>query len=177
MSQGSPGASLTLEALNRLPDEAARTELERCCGARRWIAGMLAQRPFPDRATLLEAARDVWRGLGPEDWREAFTHHPRIGDIEGLRKRFATTAAWASAEQAGASSASEEVLRSLAEGNRRYEERFGHIFIVCATGKSAAEMNALLYERLGNDPETELRIAAGEQAKITQLRLEKLLSS
>lgn len=168
---------MTLEELNQLPDDAARAELERCCGARRWIAGMLAQRPFADRGTLLEAASDVWRGLGPEDWREAFTHHPRIGDVEGLRKRFATTAAWASVEQAGTASASEEVLWSLAEGNRRYEERFGHIFIVCATGKSAAEMDALLRARLGNDPEMELRIAAGEQEKITRLRLEKLLSS
>ena len=177
MTQGIPTASMTTEELNRLPDETARTEFERCCGARRWITGMLARRPFADRAALMETASEVWRGLGPEDWREAFTHHPRIGDIEGLRKRFATTAAWASAEQAGAAAASEEVLRSLAEGNRRYEERFGHIFIVCATGKSAAEMDALLRARLGNDPESELRIAAGEQEKILRLRLEKLLSS
>jgi 2-oxo-4-hydroxy-4-carboxy-5-ureidoimidazoline decarboxylase len=168
---------MTIEELNRLPDTTARAELERCCGAGRWITGVLARRPFADRAALLQAATDVWRGLGPEDWREAFTHHPRIGDVEGLRKRFATTAAWAGAEQAGTASASEEVLRSLAEGNRRYEERFGHIFIVCATGKSAAEMDALLRARLGNDPETELRIAAGEQEKITRLRLEKFLSS
>jgi 2-oxo-4-hydroxy-4-carboxy-5-ureidoimidazoline decarboxylase len=168
---------MTIEELNRLPDEKARAELERCCGARRWIAGMLARWPFADPEALVGAASEVWRGLGPEDWCEAFTHHPRIGDMEALRKRFATTAAWASAEQAGTASASEEVLRSLAEGNRRYEERFGHIFIVCATGKSAREMDALLRARLGNDPETELRIAAGEQEKILRLRLEKLLSS
>ena len=113
--------------------------------------------------------------LGEPEWREAFAHHPRIGDMASLRARFASTAGWAADEQRGAAQATEETLAALARGNRVYEERFGCIFIVCATGKSAAEMLALLEARLGNDPEHEMRMAADEQMKITRLRLEKLL--
>ncbi len=107
---------------------------------------------------------------------EAFSHHPRIGDVDSLRKKFATTADWATSEQSGAQAASEAVLRDLAQGNRDYEARFGHIFIVCATGKSAAEMLALLRARIDHAPDVELRIAAAEQEKIAHLRLDKLLN-
>jgi 2-oxo-4-hydroxy-4-carboxy-5-ureidoimidazoline decarboxylase len=138
---------------------------------------MMARRPFADAAALRAAADEVWSALSHGDWLEAFSHHPRIGDVEGLRARFASTRTWAEGEQAGARAASDEVLRALAEGNRAYEARFGHIFIVCATGKSAEEMLALLRARLPNDPVAEARVAAGEQAKITRLRLEKLLAS
>src|SRR5262245_37656217 len=137
---------------------------------------MLARRPFRDREALFDAGEATWLALEPGDWRAAFAHHPKIGDIASLRSRFASTAAWADGEQAGARAASEATLTRLAAGNRAYEERFGYIFIVCATGKSAAEMASLLERRLGNDPKTELRIAANEQAKITRLRLEKLLN-
>jgi len=125
----------------------------------------------------MAAAEAVWNALSPEDWREAFTHHPRIGDKEALRQRFASTRGWAEAEQAGALAASEDVLDALAAGNRDYEERFGYIFIVCATGKSADEMLALLRARLAHDLEDEIRFAAAEQARITRLRLEKLLAT
>jgi 2-oxo-4-hydroxy-4-carboxy-5-ureidoimidazoline decarboxylase len=160
--------------INTWNEAEARTALLRCCGSTRWAARMCTLRPFADRSALFTAAEAVWRGLSREDWLEAFAAHPRIGDLDSLRHKFAATAEWASGEQAGARGASEEVLHALAEGNRAYETRFGHIFIVCATGKSAAEMLALLRERLNNTPEEELRVAAAEQEKITRIRLEKL---
>ena len=165
-----------LPRLNDLPAAEARAELLRCCGSSRWVKAMLARRPIADAATLFAAADEVWWSLEPAEWREAFAHHPRIGDRDSLRARFATTAQWAAGEQAGVDEAAEELLASLAEANQAYEERFGYIFIVCATGKSAEEMLALLLARLPHPPQEEIRIAAGEQARITRLRLEKLLS-
>lgn len=165
-----------LSRLDAAPVAEARADLLRCCGATRWVEAMLGRRPFADQSSMLAAAEDSFRGLRRDDWLEAFAHHPRIGDLDGLRARFASTRAWAAGEQAGAASADEDVLRALATGNQEYEERFGHIFIVCATGKTAAEMLGLLQERLPNPPETELRIAAGEQEKITRLRLLKLIA-
>jgi len=161
--------------MNALPAAVARAELERCCGARRWIDAMVASRPFADAAALDAASERAFDRLARADWLEAFGHHPKIGDVAALRARFASTAAWAGAEQRGAATAPETTLRSLAEGNRAYEERFGYIFIVCATGRSAEEMLAMLDQRLANDPAAELAIAAAEQRKITRLRLEKLL--
>jgi 2-oxo-4-hydroxy-4-carboxy-5-ureidoimidazoline decarboxylase len=166
-----------LPRLNEMSAEAAQAELLRCCGSSRWAEALAAARPFADAAALYAAAESVWWELSPGDWREAFAHHPKIGDREALRARFASTAAWAAKEQAGALAAAEDVLDALAEGNRAYEERFGYIFIVCATGKTAAEMLALLRERLPNDPAKELLLAAGEQAKITRLRLARLLEA
>lgn len=161
--------------LNILQPEAARNLFERCCGSRAWIDAMLAARPFADRASLFAAAERAAERLERADWLEAFAHHPRIGDVAALREKFASTAAWAGAEQGGAAGAPEAVLEALVRGNRAYEARFGYIFIVCATGKRADEMLALLESRLPNDPVTELAIAAAEQRKITRLRLEKLL--
>jgi 2-oxo-4-hydroxy-4-carboxy-5-ureidoimidazoline decarboxylase len=135
---------------------------------------MLARRPFGSRIGLLTAAREEWDALEPRDWREAFSHHPKIGDRASLRERFPTTHEHSEKEQAGVSGASDAVLDALADGNRAYEVRFGYIFIVCATGKSAEAMLALLRDRLSNQPDDELLIAAGEQAKITALRLEAL---
>jgi 2-oxo-4-hydroxy-4-carboxy-5-ureidoimidazoline decarboxylase len=164
-----------LKRLNAASMIEAIAGFDRCCGAPRWAARMADARPFADEARLFAAADTIWWALGPDDWREAFTHHPRIGDREALRTRFADTQQWAEGEQAGALTATDAVLDSLAEGNRVYEARFGFVFIVCATGKSAPEMLGLLQGRLANPPEAELRIAASEQAKITRLRLEKLL--
>jgi len=135
---------------------------------------MTSRRPFTGDIQLYAVADEVWAGLERKDWLEAFAAHPRIGDVDSLRKKFATTSAWCESEQSGTASAAEEVLRRLAEGNRDYEAKFGYIFIVCATGKTAEEMLAILRSRLPNDPETELGLAAAEQAKITRLRLEKL---
>jgi 2-oxo-4-hydroxy-4-carboxy-5-ureidoimidazoline decarboxylase len=166
------------ELLNRLEPDAAAAALRRCCGAERWVQALLAARPFASTAALHEQALRVWNGLAASDYLEAFSHHPQIGEnLEQLRRRFAATHSLSSREQAGVDSADESTLLSLREGNRAYRERFGHIFIVCATGKSAAEMLALLRQRLGNEPAAELAIAAAEQARITRLRLDGLGTS
>jgi len=166
---------MKLSELNALPAEHARAALERCCGSSRWVEAMLAERPFADREALLSAAERAGGGLGGEDWLEAFSHHPRIGDAAALRQRFAATAAWAGDEQRGAADGPERTLEALARGNQAYERRFGYVFIVCATGKRAGEMLALLEARLPNDPALELDVTAAEQMKITRLRLDKLL--
>ena len=166
---------MTLEQLNRLDDAAAHAALERCCGARRWVERVCTARPYRDRAALSAAAEHAFEALERADWLEAFAHHPKIGDVASLRAKYASTAAWAGEEQRGASAAGEATLEALADGNRAYEQRFGYIFIVCATGKSADEMLALLHARMPNPPERELKVAAEEQMKITRLRLEKLL--
>jgi len=132
---------------------------------------MLQRRPFGNDARLLSAARIEWFGLSESDWLEAFSHHPPIGDRASLESRFPGTHDLSSKEQAGVGGANAEVIAALAEANAHYLERFGFIFIVCATGKSAEEMLGLLRDRLNNDRATELRIAANEQAKITALRL------
>ena len=157
--------------LNALSEERARAALGRCCGARHWVDGMLAARPFASDAELLAAAERVWWGLGRADWLEAFAAHPRIG------ARAEAMTDWARREQAGANGAAEATLAALAQGNRTYEKRFGHLFLICATGRTADEMLGALRGRLTNDPTTELRIAAEEQAKITRLRLHKLVVS
>ncbi|MCZ7678176.1 MAG: 2-oxo-4-hydroxy-4-carboxy-5-ureidoimidazoline decarboxylase [Sandaracinaceae bacterium] len=162
-------------ALDAMDLETARAALTRCCGARRWVDGMLARRPFGADEALMEAADQVWSTMEREDVLEAFTHHPRIGaSVEELRKRFASTSAWSAGEQGAVAAAGEETLRALSAGNAAYEARYGFIFIVCATGKSAEEMLALLNARMGHEPGDELRVAAAEQAKITKLRLAKL---
>ena len=166
---------MTLDAFNAVPRAEALADLIKCCGAHRWAEQVADRRPFSSPEALLAAADEAWAKMEREDILEAFTHHPKIGDVDSLRKKFASTAAWASGEQSGVNSAAEEVIRGLAEGNRRYEERFGYIFIVCATGKSAAEMLAILVGRLGNEPGRELAVAAEEQRKITAIRINKLL--
>lgn len=166
---------MTLERLNALPDDEAEAAFLTCCGATRWAREMARRRPFASRAEVLETAAEVWLALDPEDWDEAFRAHPRIGERKAAPAQSAQAAAWSAQEQAGAATAGDEVAAALAEGNRAYEERFGRIYIVCATGKTADEMLAILRGRLANDPATELHAAAAEQAKITALRLEKLL--
>jgi len=164
-----------LVRLNDLESTDAHEKLARCCGATQWVAHMLAHRPFSTVEQLQQTADTIWWSLGPADWREAFSHHPKIGDLASLRSKFAATQAWAAGEQASVRQASEAILTGLAAGNADYEAKFGYIFIVCATGKSAAEMLELLQQRLPNEPETEIRLAAEEQRKITQIRLRKLL--
>jgi 2-oxo-4-hydroxy-4-carboxy-5-ureidoimidazoline decarboxylase len=166
---------MRLAELNAIPLAAAREAFERCCGAKAWVEGMCTARPFADLEALHAVAERVARPLGRPDRLEAFAHHPRIGDAAALREKFAATRAWAGEEQSGAADAADEVMEALVAGNRAYESRFGYIFIVYATGKSAAEMLALLQARIDNTPERELEIAWEEQMKITRLRLDKLV--
>jgi OHCU decarboxylase len=166
-----------LDRLNALPPDNAVRELLTCCGSREWARRMAAARPFADEAALLERADEVWWALEERDWLEAFRSHPRIGEKKAEAGQTSREQAWSAGEQAGMSSAAAQTQRALAEGNRAYDERFGFIYIVCATGKTADEMLALLRQRLGNDPAAELRVAAGEQSKITRIRLEKLLAA
>ena len=163
-------------ALDSMPPERARATLSTCCGSSRWVEEMLSRAPFGTRGALFQTADSVWSSLGREDILEAFAQHPEIGgDIARLRERFAVDSVKLSErEQVTVQAASEATLLALRDGNRAYKERFGYIFIVCATGKSADEMLVLLRERLNNDPRKELEVAAREQAKITRLRLEKL---
>lgn len=167
---------MTLDALNALPAGEAEARFLTCCHAARWAREMAARRPFADAGALLRAADEAWWALGAADWEEAFAAHPRIGERAPAPAQTEREAAWSRQEQAGAASAPADVAGALAEGNRAYEERFGRTYIVCATGKSAAEMLEILRGRLGNDPATELRAAAAEQARITRIRLEKLLA-
>jgi len=166
---------IALARLNQAARETALAELGRLCGSARWAELVAEQRPFATPAALLHAAEAAFAALGRDDWLEAFRAHPRLGDREALRAKFADPRAWAAGEQAGAATADDTTLDALMQGNRDYEARFGHIFILCATGKSAAQMLLDLRGRLSNPPDIELAIAAGEQRKITRLRLPKLL--
>lgn len=167
---------MTLHDLNILPKDQLKEELLKCCGSKTWVEKMLPFFPADDMVELLNDAEDQWYECSQADWLEAFTHHPKIGDIESLKKKFASTAQWAGNEQGAVNSASDETLKALAKGNDEYEKKFGFIFIVCATGKSADEMLALLNERLPNTKEEEINNAMEEQNKITLLRLQKLLT-
>jgi 2-oxo-4-hydroxy-4-carboxy-5-ureidoimidazoline decarboxylase len=135
---------------------------------------MLGRRPFGSRAALLAAAREEWFALSPDAWREAFAHHPKIGDLGDLRTRFAATGHLSELEQTGVAGATDAVLAMLAEANRAYEQKFGFIFIVCASGRSPGLMLDMLLTRLRNDPAQEILFAAEEQAQITARRLEAL---
>ena len=166
-------ANSNLAALNALPPEMAEAALLACCGSERWARRMVQRRPFEDASDLVAAADAIWLELAPENWLEAFSKHPKIG--EKAQQESKQERAWSEQEQAAAKLTPELTKAALAEGNRAYEKRFGYIFIVCASGKTAEEMLAILSARLQNDPDTELRIAAEEQRKITELRLKKFL--
>jgi len=167
---------MTLQELNTISQPQLRQELQKCCGSATWVKMMMAYFPADSMVGLLEQAEEIWYECSEDDWKEAFAHHPKIGDIGSLTQKFASTAQWASDEQSAVNTASPETIAALAEGNRLYEEKFGYIFIVCATGMPADEMLALLQHRLKNDPEKEISMAAAEQNKITKLRLQKLIA-
>lgn len=168
---------MKLADFNSLDKELIFCELEKCCGSSQWIKAMIAARPYASKQLLHEFSDKVWNNLDDEDYLQAFTLHPQIGDIDSLKKKFASTASWAGNEQKGTSLATDEVLTELKNGNDQYLNTFGFIFIVCATGKSAQQMLDLLTARLNNDKITELLNAAAEQNKITHLRLDKLLEN
>ncbi|MFN8655527.1 MAG: 2-oxo-4-hydroxy-4-carboxy-5-ureidoimidazoline decarboxylase [Candidatus Obscuribacterales bacterium] len=160
--------------LNALSEAQAVEELERCCGSKTWAAQMCARRPFADPEAVHSAADEIWSRASEADVLEALSHHPKIGDVSNLRAKFASTEKWAANEQSAVRQASDDVLHALHAGNVEYEAKFGFIFVVFATGKSADQMLAILQERLPNGREQELQNAAAEQRKITHNRLEKL---
>jgi len=163
-----------LDWLNSLPTEVAAKELLQCCGSKRWARQVTDARPYENLEALVATANDIWWSLDRDDWLEAFRSHPKIGE-----KKTAETlsAKWSGQEQAGVNAASTDTTNALAALNRAYEQKFGYIFIICATGKTSAEMLAALRQRIEHDEAEELPIAAGEQSKITELRLKKLLTT
>ena len=166
-----------LASLNSLSPADAEEQFLKCCGSRSWAEQMSAARPFDSIAALEIVAERVWWSLDPPDWLEAFRSHPKIGGKKAAAPTAAEAQKWSEDEQSGVRDSPRQTLDDLARLNQTYEEKFGYIFIVCASGKSSEEMLSLLRERLGNDAAEELRIAAAEQAKITRLRLEKLLGT
>jgi OHCU decarboxylase len=165
----------TLARWNRLGAEEAEGEILPCCGSRAWARAMAARRPFANQASLLAFSDETWRNLGEADWMEAFRSHPRIGESQTERLGEARSAAWSAREQSDARAAGDEVKQALAEANREYERRFDRIFIVCASGKGAAEILQILRKRLHNDPQAELQESAEQQRRITQIRLTRWL--
>ena len=163
--------------LNSLTSEEAATELLQCCGSKRWASAMANARPYPTLETLLAKAHDIWWSLDRSDWLEAFRSHPRMGEKKATDKVSAQSQQWSGQEQSGVANASLETVSSLVALNEAYGQKFGFIFIICASGKTSDEMLTALRERLEHDPEAELPIAAAEQARITELRLKKLLTS
>jgi len=157
---------MTLHEFNILPKDQLEKELYRCCASRRWVEKMLPFVPAEDMVELLEDAEEQWWKCDIADWKEAFAAHPRIGDKK---------IDWASSEQSGMTQATEDTLQALVKANQAYEDKFGYIFIVCATGKSVEEMLGMLQARMQHNADEEIRIAADEQNKITKLRIEKLL--
>lgn len=166
-----------IDWFNSLPERQAAAALLDCCGSQEWVRRMLARRPFADVDQLMRAGDEIWNALGRKEWMQAFRHHPRIGAKKAARAQSAKASALSAKEQAGVAHAGRETRAVLAAANRAYEAAFGHIFIICATGKSTEEILRELQRRLANDRNTELRAAAEEQRKITRLRLEKMLAS
>ena len=167
-------ANSTLARWNSLDTVAAAREALPCCGSHAWADGLAARRPFANVEELCEASDAVWAGLAEDDWREAFDSHPRIGQSHA-RAATAESLAWSSEEQRAAVSPDETAKLALSERNRQYEEKFGRIFIVCASGRSAAEILAALERRMGNSAAVEMLEAAEQQRQITQLRLRRWL--
>jgi 2-oxo-4-hydroxy-4-carboxy-5-ureidoimidazoline decarboxylase len=170
MGGESPGERAGLERLNGLPGGVAREELLACCSSARWAEEVASGRPFASAGEIMARSDAAVAGLTQADLEQALAGHPRIGD----RSR-AGAGAWSRQEQSGVAAADQAIVRALAEGNEAYERRFGHIYLVCATGRSGAELLALLRERLGNDPGTEWDVVRRELGKINRIRLRKLL--
>ena len=165
---------MTLAEFNGLPGAQAESLLMDCCGSARWAASVASRRPYANVDALHKSADSIWWKLERADWLEAFSHHPQIGEkpaggSESARK-------WAVGEQSGARAAGDDVKSRLARANRAYFEKFGYIYIVCATGKTAEGMLAILNQRLQNDLPSEISVAAEQQRLITRIRLDKLLS-
>ena len=167
---------MTIAAFDHLDPETKKQLLNNCCGSDDWVTNMMMLMPFEDLVDVLEDAEQVWYSCDEQAWLQAFSRHPKIGDMDSLKEKYASTAHLASGEQASVLTASDETLEELSKLNSAYAMRFGFIFIVCATGRSAGEILQMLNERINNDRQTELEIAAGEQNNITKLRLQTLFT-
>jgi OHCU decarboxylase len=154
----------------------AEEELLKCCGSKNWAHQMVAARPFASLDELITGADRIWWLLNPQDWLEAFHSHPKIGEKKAAAEVAVEAQRWSEDEQSSIRNAAQQILDELADLNRAYENKFGYIFIVCASGKTSEQMLTILRVRLENNVDDELRIAAAEQAKITELRLKKLLT-
>ena len=170
-------SDLQLSEFNNLDINEAVQKLLQCCSSEAWVREMMNNRPFSNLPQMQQIAIDIWWELSAEDYLQAFDGHPKIGDPSSLRKNYANTHQLASDEQSSVKSASEKTIQELSDKNQQYLDKFGFIFIVCATGKSADEMLSLLNDRLPNDRKTEVRNAATEQSKITAIRIGKLISN
>jgi 2-oxo-4-hydroxy-4-carboxy-5-ureidoimidazoline decarboxylase len=160
---------------NALDADTAAREALPCCGSQAWAAALASRRPMADESSLLETSRTIWHALPQEAWQEAFDSHPRIGQAHAQRHATAESLRWSADEQRNVLSGDETTPLALADANRRYEEKFGRIFIVCASGKTAAEMLTILEARMKNNPATELHETAEQQCLITELRLHRWL--
>lgn len=167
---------MTLDKLNDLSFSEAEAEFLKCCGAKLWAQAMSQSRPFGNQDEVRAKADEIWWSLTEADWLQAFHAHPKIGENRAAAAQSEQAQSWSAQEQSGVADASSATIAELAQRNRDYEDRFGFIFIVCASGKSSHEMLASLNSRMANEPSTEVRVAAEEQRKITRLRLEKLLN-
>jgi 2-oxo-4-hydroxy-4-carboxy-5-ureidoimidazoline decarboxylase len=167
---------VTLDDLNRAPRNDAERALRACCNSGRWVEALLALRPFTSVDALAKASDIAWRQTGPNDWREAIAGHPRIGE-RSAPSADDRSGNWSVREQSAIDTASDATRAELAAANREYEARFGHIFLVSATGKSASELLDIVRRRLQNEPDAELAIAGEELRQIARLRLEKLIAA
>jgi OHCU decarboxylase len=167
----------SLTRLNQLPSQVAEAEFLKCCGSMNWARRMSDARPFADLNHLTKEADRIWWSLTDDDWLEAFRAHPKIGEKKAEATQSAQAQGWSAQEQSESQKTTDATKVALVQGNREYEERFGFIFIICASGKSGEEILGALRARLVNERHDELRVAAEEQRKITQLRLQKLIDN
>jgi 2-oxo-4-hydroxy-4-carboxy-5-ureidoimidazoline decarboxylase len=170
-------AHAALTKWNALDNDTAAAEILPCCASSRWARELAEARPFADEAALFDGSDAIWLNLAPADWDEAFRSHPRIGERKTAEMATAQSTEWSRREQSGVDSSSARIRAELERGNRLYEERFGRIFLVCASGKTATAMLEILERRLQNDPQTELQEAVEQQRQITQLRLRRWLGT
>jgi 2-oxo-4-hydroxy-4-carboxy-5-ureidoimidazoline decarboxylase len=169
--------NMVLAQWNSLDPDTAAREVLPCCGSRAWATELASRRPLADEAALAAASNEVWLALPEEDWQEAFDSHPRIGQKHAQSRATEESLRWSAQEQRSVLSNDEAARLALQEANHRYEQKFGRIFIVCATGKTSPDILRNLDERLQNDATTELREAVEQQRQITQLRLHRWLES
>jgi len=167
---------MNIEQLNKIDFITFKEKFMSCCGSQNWVKAMFEQRPFNSLDQLCVISDDLWQKCSDDDVKEAISHHPQIGDMESLKKKFSQKSNWSKSEQSGVDQADEKTIKKLRDFNIEYQEKYSFIFLICATGKSAAFMLAQLMERIKNSPEQEIKNAKAEQGKITKLRLEKLLS-